>query len=122
MSKDLNFQDIDKFYTLWSLPQFLISVILACPESFLRSRTVGRILAPASRGGDPTSGNDTENKYSISDALQSLPQGSSHRLGFRIQYLEFSSKYYIIPCGKMPYKNLLLSQHTHHKCFLYLSL
>src|SRR3972149_10289017 len=31
--------DIDKFYTLRSLPQFLISVILACPESFLRSRT-----------------------------------------------------------------------------------
>jgi hypothetical protein len=30
---------IDKFYTLRSLPQFLISVILACPESFLRSRT-----------------------------------------------------------------------------------
>src|SRR4030043_300052 len=28
-----------KFYTLRSLPQFLISVILACPESFLRSRT-----------------------------------------------------------------------------------
>ena len=26
---------------------------------------------------DPTSGNDTENKYSISDALLSLPQGSS---------------------------------------------
>jgi predicted nucleotidyltransferase len=30
---------VDKFYTLRSLPQFLISVILACPESFLRSRT-----------------------------------------------------------------------------------
>jgi len=32
--------DHPKFYTLWSLPQFLISVILACPESFLRSRTI----------------------------------------------------------------------------------
>jgi hypothetical protein len=30
---------IYKFYTLRSLPQFLISVILACPESFLHSRT-----------------------------------------------------------------------------------
>ena len=26
---------------------------------------------------DPTSGNDTENKYSISDALRSLPQCSA---------------------------------------------
>jgi len=29
----------DKFYTLRSMPQFLISVILACPESFLHFRT-----------------------------------------------------------------------------------
>ena len=34
---------LDELYTLWSLPQFLISVILACPESFLWSQTVGRI-------------------------------------------------------------------------------
>jgi hypothetical protein len=35
----LRMRKLYKFYTLRSLPQFLISVILACPESFLRSRT-----------------------------------------------------------------------------------
>ena len=32
---------------------------------------------PKQSEGFPTSGNDTENKHSISDALRSLPQGSS---------------------------------------------
>jgi len=32
---------------------------------------------PEQSEGFPTSGNDTENKYSISDALRFLPQGSS---------------------------------------------
>jgi len=34
---------IYKYNTLLSLPQFHISVILACPESFLWSRTSRRI-------------------------------------------------------------------------------
>jgi hypothetical protein len=69
----------DKFYTLRFLPQFLISVILACPESFLHSRTKKSEGFSPQRvdRGDPTSENDTEKKYSISDALHSLPQGSS---------------------------------------------
>jgi len=32
---------------------------------------------PEQSEGFPISGKDTENKYSISDALRSLPQGSS---------------------------------------------
>src|SRR4030043_576263 len=35
------------------------------------------LAIPNKSEGFPTSGNDTENKYSISDALRSLPQGSS---------------------------------------------
>jgi len=33
------------------------------------------LVIPNKSEGFPTSGNDTENKYSISDALRSLPQG-----------------------------------------------
>jgi len=55
----------NNYYTLRSLPQFQISVILARPESFFTSE------------GFPTSGNDTEKNNQFSDALRSLPQGSS---------------------------------------------
>jgi hypothetical protein len=59
---------IYKFYTLRP------AVVLY----FCHSGLSGIFLAiPNKSEGFPTSGNDTENKYSISDTLQSLPQGFS---------------------------------------------
>src|SRR4030042_3876193 len=54
-------------YTLRSLPQFLIL-------SFWLVQNLSSLTE-----GFPTSGNDTENKYSISDALRSLLQGIHFR-------------------------------------------
>jgi len=42
------------------------------------------LAIPNKSEGFPTSGNDTENKYSISDALRSLPQGTSQLFGRKL--------------------------------------
>jgi tetratricopeptide (TPR) repeat protein len=76
---------------LRSLPQFLISVILACPPEAGLSRIFLTITNKSEEfspqrvdRGNPTSGNDTENKYSISDALWScfrVPQNTLDNFG-----------------------------------------
>jgi hypothetical protein len=62
-----------KYYTLQSLPQFLIlSFWLVQNLSYLLEASLN------AEEGFPTSGNDTENKY-LNDALRSLPHASSQR-------------------------------------------
>src|SRR4030065_2881828 len=66
---------IYKNYTLRSLPQFHISVILACPESFLRFRT--------SRKDSRQAGMTLKTNIQFSDALRSLPQGIHRRISHK---------------------------------------
>src|SRR4030043_1395561 len=68
--------NIYKFYALRSLPQFLISVILACPESFPESFR--------DRKDSRQAGMTLKTNIQFLTPCGLLPQGSSHCLGIRI--------------------------------------
>src|SRR4030042_3986200 len=80
---------------------FLSSLFLSfwLLSSLCRGSVQNLSCDPEQSEGFPTSGNDTENKYSISDALRSLPQGSS-LTSLSLYLFLFFSIYFSPPVAK----------------------